>query len=164
MPVLIRCETTILNEQVTLDGQTGNIVKEYYASLTNGDTISITLDVSQGSIAFLILDSSGSVLLDKGNIGTEGWQGQWAAPSSDNFKFVVETAQGFAGQAAVHFTVTSATGSGGPQPAQQGGGFDPTPIVVAVVVLLAWFIFVLLIVRMRKQPPPPPAEGQPPPP
>ena len=129
------------------------------ASPTNGDTISITLDVSQGSIAFLILDSSGSVLLDKGNIGTEGWQGQWAAPSSDNFKFVVETAQGFAGQAAVHFTVTSATGSGGPQPAQQGGGFDLTPIVVAVVVL-AWFIFVLLIVRMRKQPPPPPAEGR----
>ena len=48
MPVLIRCETTILNEQVTLDGRTGNIVKEYYwSSLTNGDTISITLDVSR---------------------------------------------------------------------------------------------------------------------
>jgi hypothetical protein len=174
LPVLVRCETTFLNEQFTLDNsdvQGLSYARGYYIELTRGDTIGIKLDVSgQGStIDFKLLDSSRNTIDDQ-TIGTEGWQGQWTVPYDDKFAFLVGLIGG--DQAAVTITLTSAshsypiaTSTGG---VGVGGGFDPLPIVVGVVVVLVLLVVVFLIIRMRRRTPPPPElpppEEMPPPP
>jgi hypothetical protein len=176
MPVLVRCETTFLNEQFTLDSsdpQNNSALRVYKIELKSGDKIGITLNVSgQGSVDLDIYNSSSQNLLDK-VFQTQGFQGQWIVPYDDTFDFdVAVLLLGQPISVTVTITLTSAgTGSQAPSiiSAQGGvgvgGGFDPLPIVVIVMILLAVLISTFFIVRLRKQPPPPPpAEGQPPPP
>ena len=159
MPVLVRC-AGILDEQGSLD-DLNNPSQSYKRELTGGTALDINIDgVSRsGSIDFHIFNSTDGQLLDKTNIGTEGYQTHWTVPYNDNFEFLVELTSG--DMTEYHLTVTSA-GTDNPQ---QGGGFDAAPIVVVVMVVMAVLIAAFFIVRLRKQPPPPPpAEGQPPPP
>jgi hypothetical protein len=115
MPVLVRCDGTLLNEQVTLNAD--NASKSYVFDLTSGDTISITLSVTgQGFINFHIMNSSDSQLLDRYDLGTEGWQGQWPVPYNDRFEFVIElTLASLQDEDTVNITLTSA-GTSSPQP------------------------------------------------
>jgi hypothetical protein len=166
IPVLIRCDGTLVNAEYWLkDTDTWH---SWSGDLKNGDILSITVKVlgstPNGLINFYISNSHDSHLLDKTNIGTDGWQGQWTVPYDDSITFRIELASG-SDQAIVSVNITWAAGTDGQQPAQQGGGFDPLSIVVVVMVLAAVLISALFIVRLRKQTPlPPPAEGQPPPP
>lgn len=156
-PVLVRCEG-ILDEQGALN-LISKASQSYKKSLTSGTTIDIKIDgISQsGSINFHVFNSTDGQLLDKTNIGTEGYQSQWTVPYGDTFEFLLELSSG--DQTDYHITLTSA-GSGG------GGGSDAAPIVVGVVLVLVWLVSVFLIDRTRKQPPlpPPPEQPQPPPP
>jgi hypothetical protein len=115
MPVLVRCDGTLLNEQVTLNAD--NASKSYLFDLTSGDTISITLSVAgQGFIDFHIMNSSDSQLLDRYDLGTEGWQGQWTVPYNDRFEFIIELTLASVGdEDTVGITLTSA-GTSSPQP------------------------------------------------
>jgi hypothetical protein len=185
MPVLVRCETTFVNEQFTLDNS--NTERSYDVNLTRGDTIGITLHASGQGAA---VDFQIAVWGTHGFNPTDKWQNiggeecisnqQWSVVEDYGYDFEVTLVSG--DQATVTITLTSAgTGSQPPSnikasgglgvvdlggtPSGGGGGFDPTPIVVVVMVLLAVLISAFFIIRLRKQPPPPPpAEGQPPPP
>jgi hypothetical protein len=150
MPVLVRC-AGILDEQGSLD-DINNPSQSYKRELTGGTALDINIDgVSRsGSIDFHIFNSTDGQLLDKTNIGTEGYQTHWDVPYNDNFEFLVELTSG--DMTEYHLTVTS-TGTDNPQ---QGGGFDAAPIGAAVIVLLIWFVSVFLILRNRKEQPPPP--------
>lgn len=169
MPVLVRCETTFVNEQFALNSE--NRERDYYVDLTKGDTAGITLQVS-GLIDFTIYYSTNPGWNKIGyydNIGTDGFQGHWDVTQDGTYDFEVYLASG--DQANVTITLTSAgTGSQPPSNIKASGGVgaggsDPLPTVVVVMVLLAVLISALFIVRLRKQPPPPPpTEGQPPPP
>lgn len=158
MPILVRCEETIINDQFTFDESNANSLNVHAVSLKSNDTISIRLVVSQGTIGFKIEDTMVRTLLNKENVGTGGWQGQWTVPYDDIFNFELYLERDAASAAAGTITVTNSTSQGG----GGGGGFDPLPIVVAVIALIVWFVSVFLIVRIRKQLPPPPE--QPPPP
>lgn len=161
IPVLVRCDETLLNEQLALTPD--NASRSYKFDLTSGDTISITLGVTgQGLINFHVMNSSDSQLLDKYNIGNQGWQGQWTVPYNDRFEFVIELTTQDSHAANIKLT-SSGTGNGGQQ-GGGGGGFDALPIVVAVILVLAWLVSVFLIIRMRKQPQLPSSPEEPPPP
>jgi hypothetical protein len=155
--VLVRCEG-ILDEQDSLDS-ISKASQSYKRGLASGTIIDITIDgVSwTGSVDFHIFNSNDGQLLDKTNIGTGGYQGQWTVPYDDTFEFLVELSSG--DQTAYHITLTSA-GTGNPN----GGGFSALPIVAGVIVFFVLLISVFWIVRMRKQPPLPPPPEQPPPP
>jgi hypothetical protein len=160
MPVLVRCEETIIDDQFTFDESNANSLNVHAVSLKSNDTISIRLAVSQGTIGFKIEDTMVRTLLTKENVGTGGWQGQWTVPYDDVFNFELFLERDASNAAAGTITVTSSTSQSG----SGGGGSDPLPIIVAVIALIVWFISVFLIVRMRKQPPPPPEQPPPPPP
>jgi hypothetical protein len=132
MPVLVRCAGTLLNEQVTLNAD--NASKSYVFDLTSGDTISITLSVTgQGFIDFHIMNSSDSQLLDRYDLGTEGWQGQWTVPYNDRFEFVIElTLASLEDEDTVSITLTSA-GTSGPQPSPTSSA-QPSPTSNATLV------------------------------
>jgi hypothetical protein len=179
MPVLVRCQTTFLNEQITLNNS--NVHEETdlrwwtFGPMTKGDTISVTLGVSGNSpidFDIYVMGWDTPTQFEKKGIGTEGLQKQFTVPEDENYSFSISVASTDPA-ASVTVTITLSTSasqspslieakSGG---AGSGGGFDPTPIVVIVMVLVAVLISVFLIFRLRRQPPPPPpAEGQPPPP
>jgi hypothetical protein len=82
-------DTTILNEQVSLDGY--NSSKSYHFNLTKGQTVTISLSVAgDGLIDFYIFNSTDGQLFDEYDVGTEGLQQQWIAPYNDRFEFVIE--------------------------------------------------------------------------
>ena len=152
--------TTLVNEQFTMTAVSMyNDYKDFYANLTSGDRVSISVSVDGSPIRFAIFNSAdiSSSLLDKQNVSSVNEE--WTAPRDGNFDFYFKI---FDGTAQVHFTLQKlGTGQGG------GGGFDPTPLAVVVVVLVIVLLVALLIVRMRKQPspiPPPPEQAPPPPP
>jgi mannose-6-phosphate isomerase-like protein (cupin superfamily) len=115
IPVLVRCDRTLLNGQVLLNAD--NASQSYKFDLTSGDMISITLGVTgQGLIDFHIMNSSDSQLLNRYDLGTEGWQGQWTVPYNDRFEFVIELTLVSIGDAdTVSITLTSG-GTSSPQP------------------------------------------------
>ena len=161
-PALVRCDDTFINAQLLLTQD--NASKSWVGTLNNGDHISISLTVSgYGKISFHILNSHDAQLLDKTNIGTEGWQGQWTVPYNDDIEFLVELTS--PDQAVVGVRVTLTGTDGGTQQPAVGGGIDPLPIAAIVIILLVVLISIFFISRRRKQPlPPPPAESPPPPP
>ena len=114
-------DTTILNEQVSLDGY--NSSKSYHFNLTKGQTVSISLSVAgDGLIEFHILNSTDEQLFDKYDIGTEGLQEQWTVLYSDRFEFVVElTIESLLSECTVGITLKTSGGTDQSQPTNQTG-------------------------------------------
>lgn len=71
IPVLVRCDGTILNDQFTIEADSPSF-NNHIVDLKSGDTISIKLNVSQGMINFKIMDPNAHFLLDREGIGTGG--------------------------------------------------------------------------------------------
>jgi hypothetical protein len=149
--------TTLVDQQFTMTAVSiYDDYKDFYANLTSGDRVSISVSVNGSSVRFAIYSSAdlSSSLLDRQNVTSVSEE--WTAPHDGNFDFYFKI---FEGTAQVHFTLQK-LGTG-------GGGLDPLPIVVVVMVVLVVLVSVFLIFRMRRQsglPPPPGAEEPPPPP
>jgi hypothetical protein len=153
--------TTLQDQQFTISAESMdyNDYTDFYANLTSGDSVSISVSVDGSPIRFAIFNGTDFLipLLDRQNVSSVNEE--WTAPSNGYFDFYFKI---HSGTAQIHFTLQKlAAGQGG------GGGFDPTLVVVAVVVVVVVLLVLLLIVRLKKQPsltPPPPEVAPPPPP
>lgn len=138
--------STLIDETMTITPT--NLGKVFYANLTAGDKISLSMSANGSSACLAIFNSTFGVQYDKENFTS--LNDQWTVPNNDTYTFWVFNYQG---AAQVHFTV------------QKAEGFNVLPVVIVVVVILAVLMGAFFIVRRRRQPsiPPPPSTLPPPP-